>query len=377
MCSVGAVTAALSRGNRMESSSSEDYQVVLPQLPTGPCVLNTVFLHGDIRARPYRAEDFRDTLARQGLLTEVVALGAFQMNHVWAVTFSSAEAVKKVLCQGDLKVKDRRCLVVDPWSQDVRLKLYWLLRNIHDEEVCSALSPYGKVKEVTRERWRIQGIQDKGSSTRTVCLKLQPGVTVDDLPHQLRIGGIMSLLVAPGRAPLCLRCNRTGHIRRDCRVPRCVVCKRFGHEESECVRTYANVAGPPKGDEVTREHLMDEADAEEAASGSMMAPQATTPEPVVHAADKETPKLPPKMAKVDTDEKTDRSSERDLKTTTDETSMDTSGAPLKRTLEEDPQGSVGDTSTKEPMPKTPYRRMTLRPQPNLPASRKPTDTAPT
>ncbi|KAL1469093.1 hypothetical protein MTO96_004822 [Rhipicephalus appendiculatus] len=109
----------------------------------------------------------------------------------------------------------------------------------------------------------------------------------------------------------------------------------------------------------------------------MAAPQTTTPKTVVNAADKEIPKLPAKTAKIDTGEKTDRNSEKDLKTATDEAAMDTSGAPSKRTLEEDPQGSAGDTSTKEPMPKTPFRRTTLRPSPNLQPSRKPTDTAPT
>ncbi|XP_075750727.1 uncharacterized protein LOC142817568 [Rhipicephalus microplus] len=49
--------------------------------------------------------------------------------------------VRKVLCQGDLKVKDRRYLVVDLGRQDVRVKLYWLLHYTADEEVCSALNP--------------------------------------------------------------------------------------------------------------------------------------------------------------------------------------------------------------------------------------------
>ncbi|KAL1420094.1 hypothetical protein MTO96_024622 [Rhipicephalus appendiculatus] len=82
----------------------------------------------------------------------------------------------------------------------------------------------------------------------------------------------------------------------------------------------------------------------------MAAPETTTSKTVVNAADKEMPKLPAKTAKIDTGEKTDRNSEKDLKTATDEAAMDTSGAPLKRTLEEDPQGSAGDASTKEPMP---------------------------
>ncbi|XP_037568295.2 uncharacterized protein LOC119449185 [Dermacentor silvarum] len=244
-CSGGAVLAAQpSHGNRIIADEDKEYQVVLPQLPTGPCVLNTVFLHGDVTARHLRTEDFRDPLARLGLLPEVVSLGAFQMNHVWAVTFRSSEATKKMLAFGEIMVKERRCLVLDPASQEVRVKVFWLLHHVPDDDVCAALAPYGKATGVARQRWRVQGTTDKGSTTRTVTLKLKAGVTIDDMPHQFRVAGMMALLLAPGRAPLCLRCNRTGHIRRQCRVSRCALCRRFGHDERQCVRTYVFSIGP-------------------------------------------------------------------------------------------------------------------------------------
>ncbi|MDD9361590.1 MAG: hypothetical protein PV344_01520, partial [Anaplasma sp.] len=156
--------------------------------------------------------------------------------------------------------------MIDPSNQDTRLKLHWLLHFVHDDEVRAALAPYGKVMEITRDKWRVQGCQDKVSTTRSVTIRLKAGSTADDLPHQLRIAGDLALVVVPGRAPLCLRCRRTGHIRRECRVPRCAVCRRFGHDEGQCVKTYASVAEPVGGDDVS-EHLMDVADAEEAAGG--------------------------------------------------------------------------------------------------------------
>ncbi|XP_077523569.1 uncharacterized protein LOC144134535 [Amblyomma americanum] len=263
--SVGAATAVMSgRGNRA-FASDEEYQVILPTLPTGRVVLNTVFLHADVRARPYRVEDFRDALAQLMLLPEVIALGAYRMSHVWAVTFASAEAVTKILSAGDLKVKDRRCLVIDPANQDVRVKLHWLLHNVPDEDVRVAFAPYGKVSEVSKERWRVQGVASKGSTTRLVSLKMNPGVKLEDLPHEVRVGGELALVVVPGRAPLCLRCHGTGHIRRECKVPRCGACRRYGHEESSCVRTYASAAVPVNTD-ISSELVMDEADAEDAAA---------------------------------------------------------------------------------------------------------------
>lgn len=106
-CSVGADTAALGRGTRCTDKPYPDYQVVLPHLPSGTSVLYTVFLHADVKTRPYRVEHFRDALARLALLPEVVALGAFQMNHVWAVTFRDEASKKKMLAAETFNVKDQ------------------------------------------------------------------------------------------------------------------------------------------------------------------------------------------------------------------------------------------------------------------------------
>ncbi|XP_077551259.1 uncharacterized protein LOC144164895 [Haemaphysalis longicornis] len=287
----GAVLAAPSaRGTRssvFDNSANQEYQVILPHLPSGPSVLNTIFLHADVKARPYQVEDFRDPLVRLNLLPEVVALGAYQMNHLWAVTFKDAEAAAKLVAASKLQVKGRRCLIFDPRSQDVRLKLHWVLHNVPDGEVRGALALYGKVTEVTRDRWRVPGCTSQLSTTRLVTLRLKSGVTVDDIPHQLRIAGEQALVVVPGRVPLCLRCHRSGHIRRECRVPRCGRCRRYGHSDSECVRTYANVAGPGDDDHKS-EYVMDAEDAESASKGKEeegdAVKEATPPEPAAAVA---------------------------------------------------------------------------------------------
>ncbi|XP_077497895.1 uncharacterized protein LOC144108563 [Amblyomma americanum] len=267
MCSGGAAIAALAgRGNRLAADADKEYKIVLPTLPTGRVVLNTVFLHGDVRARPYRVEDFRDALANAGALPDVVALGAYQINHVWAVTLSSAEATKKLAGLKELQVKGRRCIIFDPEDQQVKLRLHWMLHGVADEDIRTAFAAFGNVTEVTRERWRVQGMKEKGSTTRTVLLKLKPGMKVDDLPHQLRVAGGLALVVVPGRPMQCLRCHGTGHVRRDCKVPRCSQCRRYGHADADCVRTYASATGLGKANDTAE--LMDVAEAEEAATGT-------------------------------------------------------------------------------------------------------------
>lgn len=81
-------------------------------------------------------------------------------------------------------------------SEQVRLKLHWHLHGVAD--IRAALAPYGKVAKVNREWWPDQGVADKGSTTRTVLLKLKSGLKMEDLPHQIKVVGELALMVVPG-----------------------------------------------------------------------------------------------------------------------------------------------------------------------------------
>lgn len=100
-----------------------------------------------------------------------------------------------------------------------------------------------------------------------MLLKLKSGVKLEDLPHQIRVAGELALVVVPGRPMQCLRCQGSGHVRRECKVPRCSQCRRFGHSEDQCIRTYASATGPAEGDDAAQ-LVMDVAEAEDAAKGA-------------------------------------------------------------------------------------------------------------
>lgn len=94
---------------------------------------------------------------------------------------------------------------------------------------------------------------------REVVLNLGDGVTLVQMPHVIPVYGCHGLVLVPGRPPLCLRCNRVGHVQRHCRTPRCNECRRYGHTAGQCVFSYA---GKLRGsvsavDGITSEHLMD------------------------------------------------------------------------------------------------------------------------
>lgn len=256
--------------------ASQDYKILLPPLPSGILALNTVFLHGDVSERPYRVEDFHSALQAAGVLTEILAIGPYQYNNVWMVTLHTLAAKHRLLQAAELTVKGKRCLVLDPNKVEVRVRLHWVPYHLPNIALREALEKFGKVEEITRETWRVPGFQSMESTTRNVRLVLHDGVTPDQVPHQLLLQGCTILAFVPGRAPLCLRCQKTGHIRRDCRVPRCHSCGRFGHVAEGCVRTYATVAGA-KEDTNINEVLMDHQEAEEA-TASVADPTSVLPD---------------------------------------------------------------------------------------------------
>ncbi|KAG0422139.1 hypothetical protein HPB47_002011 [Ixodes persulcatus] len=129
----------------------------------------------------------------------------------------------------ELQVKRRRCFVLHPNKAEVRLKLHWLPSEVAEDIVRKAFDPFGRVEGVERESWHEEGLSGVESTTRRVRLTLRDGVTTDRLPHQLRILNTNALVIVLGRTPMGLRCRKTGHVRRDCRVPLCDSCRRFGH----------------------------------------------------------------------------------------------------------------------------------------------------
>ncbi|KAH6940261.1 hypothetical protein HPB50_026457 [Hyalomma asiaticum] len=232
------------------TSLPKDYRIILPPLPSGEGLRRAVVLHCDISGRPYGINDFRMPLKELGVIQQVSSIGAYQMSHVWLLNMKTDEAKKTLLHAGLLSVKNRPCLVVDPVKQELRLKLHWVAFEVRD---------------IISDKWRDEDFGGVESTTRLVRLCLKEGVSAERIPHQMRVGSGTALVVVPGRAPLCLRCRTTGHIRRDCRVPNCAGCHAFGHEQVDCTRSYASAAS--RGAHADHsEMLMDEEEAEKAAA---------------------------------------------------------------------------------------------------------------
>ncbi|CAN7978716.1 unnamed protein product [Ixodes persulcatus] len=202
MSSDGAVkTAASGRGTSVVDNAG-DYKIILPQLPTGYVVTNVVFLHCDVKGRPYRVQDFPDELQRLQVLKDLASAGPHQMNHVWMLRLHSLAAKQRLVDVKELTIKGGRRLVIDPANTAVKLKLHWVPYDVPNGQVKKELERYGKVSEITRDFFREKGFEAVESNTRSVRMTLKEGYTVDSLPHEMRLEGCKVLVVVPGRAPL-------------------------------------------------------------------------------------------------------------------------------------------------------------------------------
>lgn len=122
------------------------------------------------------------------------------------------------------------------------------------------LEGFGKVLEVSRDFWRVEGFEGVESTTRNIGMSFRPGITRESLPYKLQQSGRFALVVVSTRTPLCLRCQRTGHVRKNCVVPRCNSCRNFCHAIEDCVRTYSTaIAGA--ADVPYLKEMMDEVEA--------------------------------------------------------------------------------------------------------------------
>ncbi|KAH7958059.1 hypothetical protein HPB51_027956 [Rhipicephalus microplus] len=81
------------------------------------------------------------------------------------------------------------------------MKLHWLAFDVTKDAIRRAFYEYGDVKEVTDDRWRVEDFEGVESTTRVIRMQLRDGVSVDQLPHQVRIGSSTALVVVPGRPP--------------------------------------------------------------------------------------------------------------------------------------------------------------------------------
>lgn len=227
------------------TSNNEEYRIVLPRLPSGNLVLNSVFLHGDLAGGQFRAPDFRGALHISVNQMNIVGIEQYHMSQVWMVTCANAAVKEKLVAQVEPREKGRKCLIVDHDSKEIKLKLLLLSYRMENRRVAETLAPFGVVHSITRDKWRCSGMNHIETVNREIQLTLHDDAFSSNIPHLLTVFGCQSLVLVPGRPPICLLCNCVGHVRQQCRTPRCPGCRRYGHCAENSVTMYATKLQAP------------------------------------------------------------------------------------------------------------------------------------
>ncbi|KAG0433546.1 hypothetical protein HPB47_019819 [Ixodes persulcatus] len=92
------------------------------------------------------ATDFRDALGDVVDSQDIIGIGQFQMSHVWMVTCANALAKAKLVTKAELRIKGRRCLIIDPDTRDLRQA-----RSPAEEVVLEHLMDISEVVDATGE----------------------------------------------------------------------------------------------------------------------------------------------------------------------------------------------------------------------------------
>ena len=110
----------------------------------------------------------------------------------------------------------------------VKARVHWLPYFIPSGEVEKLLGEYGRIETITMENSISDGLKHCKSLVNGVIMEVK---SKEDVPHFIHIpfrGAVYEALVTiPGREPVCLRCKRKGHVRRQCTAKWCNKCKDF------------------------------------------------------------------------------------------------------------------------------------------------------
>ncbi|KAL3877959.1 hypothetical protein ACJMK2_035600 [Sinanodonta woodiana] len=86
---------------------------------------------------------------------------------------------------------------------------------ILDDIIKEVLSPFGKVLDITRDKTVLDKDVVTFNGTRLVKLQTTE-FDSRNIPHIVSLGQCGMLITMKGRAPICLKCCQSGHLRKDC-----------------------------------------------------------------------------------------------------------------------------------------------------------------
>ncbi|KAL3877994.1 hypothetical protein ACJMK2_035635 [Sinanodonta woodiana] len=126
-------------------------------------------------------------------------------NSPWNAVLFTKEQAYGVQAEG---IKYLAKMVVD-------LRVHWLPLYISDDIIKEVLSPFVKVLDITRDKTVLDKDVVTFNGTRLVKLQTTE-FDSRNIPHIVSLGQCRMLITMKDRAPICLKCRQSGHLRKDC-----------------------------------------------------------------------------------------------------------------------------------------------------------------
>ncbi|KAK6170981.1 hypothetical protein SNE40_019252 [Patella caerulea] len=146
----------------------------------------------------------------------VIAVSKRDNNEEWFLTLASERLVKIIIDKGACIFNGKHYYFCDADTSVMNLRIHWVPRYLRDSFLLRVFKKYGVVKSIREEQMMIDN-KRVYNGLRLITLNCT-AMQVQKVPHMIRTaqGTIRMLITAPGRLPLCLRCNCIGHRSMNC-----------------------------------------------------------------------------------------------------------------------------------------------------------------
>ena len=183
---------------------------------------------------------FLDQVNGTAGLQTLEACGPSAAPNIWHLTFASKEAKELFGAAGDFTTKDGLLAKVEGHRAPLKhwLKVHWVPYHVPMISALRHLDSIQGVKILAASYDKVTlhaGMEHVRSTLRTVLVEA-PDAT--KIPYSIRWShegeSGLALVTMKGRAPVCLKCNQQGHVRKECTEIKCTVCLQWGHNNPSC-----------------------------------------------------------------------------------------------------------------------------------------------
>jgi len=199
-----------------------------------------------IKGTVYTRDQFVDRVKETVGESSLEAVGPTNAIHIWQLVFKTTDDKDKFEAAGDFQINDSPITIWKPYTRQrlqrtkqtvFHCRLHWIPYYVQMSAAVTELEkiPDLHVVSCQYETMSTPGREHIRTTVREVTIETE---NVDSIPYYIKWTYLgysgKALLTCKGRAPKCLKCQLTGHLKRDCTMEQCNICKQWGHNDPNC-----------------------------------------------------------------------------------------------------------------------------------------------